>query len=308
MAVSIGRPSSETSATQGGVAPFSSRGLAFDGFVKPDLVAPGVGLLTADPGKAADGSARYSSISGTSAASAIVAGSAALLAAGQARPGRIRAQGPARRLGEAAPARVGRGAGHRAPRHRGDRGGRGRGASDDAQLRAGDAALGLACDAQARRAQPVVPPADRRVRRRPARSRRRPRARVRVRAVAGADQAARNRDRLRRRARAGADGRPDRGPAHDPSSREQRDPRSVADHGAAAPRRAALVDPSVQQRVPSLRHRTGRALVPGGANRGRRAGRAGRAARAPPPREATARSSESWPSSATSCPDATPSA
>jgi subtilisin family serine protease len=82
--VSIGRPSSEASPTEGGVAPFSSRGLAFDGFVKPDLVAPGVGLLTADPGKAADGSARYSSISGTSAASAIVAGSAALLA--QARP------------------------------------------------------------------------------------------------------------------------------------------------------------------------------------------------------------------------------
>ena len=82
--LSIGRPSSETSATAGGVAPFSSRGLAFDGFVKPDLVAPGVGLLTADPGKAEDGSARYLSISGTSAASAIVAGSAALLA--QARP------------------------------------------------------------------------------------------------------------------------------------------------------------------------------------------------------------------------------
>ena len=68
----------------GGVAPFSSWGLAFDGFVKPDLVAPGVGLLTADPGKAEDGSARYSSISGTSAAAALVAGSAALLA--QARP------------------------------------------------------------------------------------------------------------------------------------------------------------------------------------------------------------------------------
>ena len=84
VAVSIGRTSAETSSTEGGVAPFSSRGLAFDGFVKPDLVAPGVGLLTADPGKAEDGSARYSSISGTSAASAIVAGSAALLA--EARP------------------------------------------------------------------------------------------------------------------------------------------------------------------------------------------------------------------------------
>ena len=49
----------------GRVAPFSSRGLAFDGFVKPDLVAPGVGLLTADPGKAEDGTPRYSSVSGS---------------------------------------------------------------------------------------------------------------------------------------------------------------------------------------------------------------------------------------------------
>jgi subtilisin family serine protease len=82
--VSVGRNSSEASPTAGGVAPFSSRGLAFDGFVKPDLVAPGVGLLTSDPGKAEDGSARYSSISGSSASSAVVAGAAALLA--QARP------------------------------------------------------------------------------------------------------------------------------------------------------------------------------------------------------------------------------
>jgi subtilisin family serine protease len=82
--VSIGKPNAEATGAAGGVAPFSSHGLAFDGFVKPDLVAPGVGLLTADPGKAEDGSARYSSISGTSAASAIVAGSAALLA--EARP------------------------------------------------------------------------------------------------------------------------------------------------------------------------------------------------------------------------------
>ena len=66
------------------VAPFSSRGLAFDGFVKPDLVAPGVGLLTADPGKAEDGTPRYSSVSGSSASAAVVAGAAALLA--QARP------------------------------------------------------------------------------------------------------------------------------------------------------------------------------------------------------------------------------
>jgi subtilisin family serine protease len=82
--MSVGRVSADASPTAGGVAPFSSRGLAFDGFVKPDLVAPGVGLLTSDPGKAEDGSARYSSVSGTSASSAIVAGAAALLA--QARP------------------------------------------------------------------------------------------------------------------------------------------------------------------------------------------------------------------------------
>jgi len=72
------------SRVEGRVAPFSSRGLAFDGFVKPDLVAPGVGLLTDAPGRAEDGSARYSSISGSSAAAAVVAGAAALLA--QARP------------------------------------------------------------------------------------------------------------------------------------------------------------------------------------------------------------------------------
>ena len=34
----------------GAIAPFSSRGLAFDGRVKPDVVAPGVGLATSEPG------------------------------------------------------------------------------------------------------------------------------------------------------------------------------------------------------------------------------------------------------------------
>ena len=82
--VSIGMPRGEVSRDEGRVAPFSSRGLAFDGFVKPDLVAPGVSLLTADPGKAEDGTARYSSLSGSSGAAAVVAGAAALLA--QARP------------------------------------------------------------------------------------------------------------------------------------------------------------------------------------------------------------------------------
>ena len=82
--VSVGLARGEASKVEGRVTPFSSRGLAFDGFVKPDLVAPGVSLLTADPGKAEDDTARYSSLSGSSAAAAVVAGAAALLA--QSRP------------------------------------------------------------------------------------------------------------------------------------------------------------------------------------------------------------------------------
>jgi subtilisin family serine protease len=82
--VSIGKVRREPSRADSHVALFSSRGLGFDGFVKPDLVAPGVSLLTADPGRAEDGSARYSSLSGSSGAAAVVAGAAALLA--QARP------------------------------------------------------------------------------------------------------------------------------------------------------------------------------------------------------------------------------
>ncbi len=68
----------------GTVAPFSSTGLAYDGRVKPDLVAPGVQVATAEPGVAADGSPRFGTINGSSAAAAAVAGAAALLA--QARP------------------------------------------------------------------------------------------------------------------------------------------------------------------------------------------------------------------------------
>ena len=52
--------------------------------MKPELVAPGVALETAEPGANADGSARYGTVNGTSAAAALVAGAAALLA--QARP------------------------------------------------------------------------------------------------------------------------------------------------------------------------------------------------------------------------------
>jgi subtilisin family serine protease len=66
------------------VASFSSTGLAFDGRVKPDVVMSGVGVATAEPGLADDGSPRFGTLSGTSAAAAAVAGAAAVLA--QARP------------------------------------------------------------------------------------------------------------------------------------------------------------------------------------------------------------------------------
>jgi minor extracellular serine protease Vpr len=62
------------------VAPFSSGGVAFDGRVKPDLVAAGVGLATSDAG----GADAYATVTGTSAAAAVVAGAAALVA--EARP------------------------------------------------------------------------------------------------------------------------------------------------------------------------------------------------------------------------------
>jgi minor extracellular serine protease Vpr len=62
------------------IAPFSSGGVAFDGRVKPDLVAPGVGLATSDAGAES-----YATVTGSSAAAAAVAGAAALVL--EARPG-----------------------------------------------------------------------------------------------------------------------------------------------------------------------------------------------------------------------------
>lgn len=61
------------------VAPFSSGGVSFDGRVKPDLVAPGIGLATADAG-----GETFATVTGSSAAAAVVAGAAALVA--EARP------------------------------------------------------------------------------------------------------------------------------------------------------------------------------------------------------------------------------
>ena len=82
--VSVGSQGEQSNDGDGHVAEFSSTGLAFDGRVKPELVAPGVAVGTAEPTAATDGSPRYGVVNGTSAAAALVAGEAALLA--QARP------------------------------------------------------------------------------------------------------------------------------------------------------------------------------------------------------------------------------
>jgi subtilisin family serine protease len=84
VSVALREAPSVQNAEQDRVASFSSTGLAFDGGVKPDLVAPGVGLATSDPGADADGAPRFVTVNGSSAAAATVAGAAALLA--QARP------------------------------------------------------------------------------------------------------------------------------------------------------------------------------------------------------------------------------
>lgn len=82
--IAIGPVHDVPNAERGLVAGFSSRGLAFDGGVKPNVVAPGIALATAVPGTATDGSPLYGTVNGTSAAAATVAGAAALLA--QMRP------------------------------------------------------------------------------------------------------------------------------------------------------------------------------------------------------------------------------
>ena len=82
--VSLGAPGWRTNESRASIAPFSSHGLAFGGGIKPEVAAPGVELVTADPGRNADRTARYATISGTSAATAVAGGAAAALA--QARP------------------------------------------------------------------------------------------------------------------------------------------------------------------------------------------------------------------------------
>src|SRR6185295_12698231 len=82
--VAVGAASNDANPTLGHVATFSSQGLAFDGSLKPNVVAPGVGIATAEPGSANDGSPLYGTINGTSAAAATVGGAAAVIA--QMRP------------------------------------------------------------------------------------------------------------------------------------------------------------------------------------------------------------------------------
>jgi subtilisin family serine protease len=82
--IEIGAPRERENPFSGGPAAFSSHGLAFDGSAKPEVVAPGVALLTSLPGRGADGEPAFGTVSGTSAAAAVVASGAALLA--QARP------------------------------------------------------------------------------------------------------------------------------------------------------------------------------------------------------------------------------
>jgi hypothetical protein len=54
-----------------------------DGALKPSLAAPGVSVPTSEPGRADDGDVRFGTISGTSAAAAVTAGVAAVLAQGR---------------------------------------------------------------------------------------------------------------------------------------------------------------------------------------------------------------------------------
>ena len=84
VSVSIGSAGDTENNAQDHVARFSSTGLSFEGRVKPEVVAPGVGIATSEPTAHGNGSAQYGTVNGTSAAAAIVAGDVALLA--QARP------------------------------------------------------------------------------------------------------------------------------------------------------------------------------------------------------------------------------
>jgi minor extracellular serine protease Vpr len=81
--VAIGNVEVASREAEGSIAAFSSRGLVLDGSLKPDLAAPGVSVPTSEPGRGDDGEIRFGTISGTSAAAAVTAGVAAVLAQGR---------------------------------------------------------------------------------------------------------------------------------------------------------------------------------------------------------------------------------
>ncbi len=81
--VAIGNVEVASREAEGSIAAFSSRGLVLDGSLKPDLAAPGVSVPTSEPGRGDDGEVRFGTISGTSAAAAVTAGVAAVVAQGR---------------------------------------------------------------------------------------------------------------------------------------------------------------------------------------------------------------------------------
>ena len=99
--ISLGASRPIDNGATGRVAAFSSGGLAFDGRVTPDVVAPGVGLATDDVRGTKDASAAYATATGTSAAAAVVAGAAALVK--EARPGLTTAELRSALIGSASP-------------------------------------------------------------------------------------------------------------------------------------------------------------------------------------------------------------
>ena len=87
--VSVGGVDVAENDAGGSVAAFSSRGLAFGGGLKPDVVAAGVAVPTSEPGRSEDGEVRFGTVSGTSVAAAVTAGAAAVLAEGRPRVGAV---------------------------------------------------------------------------------------------------------------------------------------------------------------------------------------------------------------------------
>ncbi len=84
LSLSVGAGDAGRPAATASPAAFSSWGYNFGAHVKPDVVAAGVAVASALPGADEDGFSRFVTISGTSVAAAVVAGTAARLA--HARP------------------------------------------------------------------------------------------------------------------------------------------------------------------------------------------------------------------------------